>query len=61
MEVRTMSEFDVWTDDDGNVTATKAVARFVDDADAPYGYCHHVIRVDAPNNRNAKAQYRAQK
>lgn len=56
-----MIEFDVWTDDDGNVTATEVVSRFVDDSDAPHGYCHHVIRLDAPSKRNAMAQYRALK
>lgn len=56
-----MIEFDVWIDDDGNVTATKAVTRFVDDADTPYGYCHHAIRLTASGKRNAMAQYRSLK
>jgi hypothetical protein len=56
-----MFEFDVWTDEDGNVTATKAVARFLDDSDAPYCYCRHAIRLDAANKRSAIAQYRALK
>lgn len=51
-----MIEFDVWIDDDGNSTATKAVARFVDDLGAPYGYCHHVIRLNATGQRNAVAK-----
>lgn len=56
-----MIDFDVWTDDDGNITATRAVNRFVDDADAPYGYSHHEIRVIATGKRNAMAQYRSLK
>lgn len=56
-----MIEFDVWTDYDGNVTATEAVSKFVDDSDAPYGYCRHAIRLNAPSKRNAMAQYRALK
>lgn len=50
-----MIELYVWTDDDGNVTATEADSRFVDDSDAPVGYCHHAIRVDAISKRNAMA------
>lgn len=54
-----MNEFDVWTDDSGNITATEVTARFVDDSDAPYGYCHHAMRLSALSKRSAMAKYRA--
>ncbi|MBY7854314.1 hypothetical protein KW429_11460 [Vibrio fluvialis] len=53
-------ERDVWSDDDGNLTATEAtkLASVVHDDDAPYGYCKHVWRVNAPTNRQAMKLYR---
>jgi hypothetical protein len=52
------SEWDVWTDDDGRVTATIAIAAFVDDSDAPYSFCRHAIRIAATGKRDAMAAYR---
>ena len=46
-------EFDIWTDFDGQVTAVLATRAFVDDADAPYGYHTHQVRVTANSKRAA--------
>lgn len=54
-----MHECDVWTDDDGHVTATRAITAFVDDSDAPYGYCRHGIRVNVSSKRDAMTLYRS--
>ena len=51
-------EFDVWSDGDGSLIATKAASRFVDDSHAPYGYARHMQRVTAENKRAAVAAYR---
>lgn len=49
----TRLEFDVWKSDDGRWVATEAVARFVDDGDAPYSFATHVQRVGAATAREA--------
>lgn len=57
-EKSTDKEFDVWTDDDGHMTATRAESQFVYDLDAPYGYSRHQIRVVATGRRSAMVQCR---
>lgn len=54
------SEFDVWGNGDGRISATPAVVRFVDDEDAPYGFERHLVRVTATCARAAVAAYRAE-
>lgn len=51
--------FDVWGDAHGRITSAPAKLIFVDDCDAPYGYCRHLQRVDASNPREALAIYRS--
>lgn len=50
--------YDIWTDYDGHRTARPATAPFVTDADAPYGFYKHEVRVDAANAREALAKAR---
>ena len=52
------TEFDVWSNNKGNLFAKRASKRFVDDADAPYGFSRHEVRVTASNGREALSEYR---
>jgi hypothetical protein len=52
--------FDVWGDSYGRIMSAPAKLIFVDDSDAPYGYCRHLQRVGASNRREALAIYRSE-
>lgn len=53
-----VSEFDVWSSDDGRIKSTIASKPFVDDSDAPYSFSRHEIRVIATNRKEAVNQFR---
>lgn len=54
-------EFDVWSSADGRLTSRLSTKAFVDNADAPYSFDTHEIRVSAINRKDAIRQYRAAK
>lgn len=51
-------EFDIWSSNDGSITAKEAGLKFIDGADAPYGYYNHEVRVQADSARLALREYR---
>ena len=54
-------EYDIWGDSNGHICALPACMPFVDDADAPYGYDRHLIRICSSNRRDAIRAYHAAK
>lgn len=56
--MESVTEFDVWTSDDGAIKATPACTQFVQDSDAPYGYSNHQIRLNADTAKSAIREYR---
>ncbi len=51
-------QYDIWSNDDGGITATPAEIPVVTDGDAPYGYDKHEWRVGAESKRQAMKLYR---
>ena len=51
-------EFDVWSNDDRELTATKVTEAIVSDSNAPYGYSKHEWRVKATTKRKALSLFR---
>ena len=55
----TPKAFDIWGNHDGKIIAREAEKPFVTDADAPYTFHKHEMRVEAVTRRETLAKYRA--